>query len=62
MALVLLLILLNKVLWKVVRVNPEFMVATAAGAVTWNYGLFANNVIKFLLTSIVIFFIVKGPL
>lgn len=33
--------------------------AKAAGVATLNYGLFINNVIQFLIVSLVIFFIVK---
>lgn len=34
--------------------------ATAAGAVTWNIGLFINAVIKFLIISFALFVVVKG--
>ncbi|QGZ36459.1 large-conductance mechanosensitive channel protein MscL [Stappia indica] len=34
--------------------------ATAAGAVTWNIGLFINAVIKFLIIAFALFMVVKG--
>ena len=34
--------------------------AQEAGAATWNYGLFINNVVAFLLVALVLFFLVKG--
>lgn len=34
--------------------------AKAAGAVTINYGMFINTVIRFLIVSIVVFFVVKN--
>lgn len=34
--------------------------ATAAGAVTWNIGLFINAVIKFLIIAFALFIVVKG--
>ncbi len=34
--------------------------AQTAGAITWNYGAFANTMLTFVLTSIIIFFIVKA--
>src|SRR5579862_2065316 len=38
---------------------PTLDAAKAAGAVTVNYGLFLNNVIRFLIVAFVIFLIVK---
>ena len=34
--------------------------ATAAGAITWNYGNFVQTLINFLIISVVVFFIVKA--
>lgn len=34
--------------------------AKEAGAATWNYGLFINNVINFLIVAFVIFLVVKA--
>jgi large conductance mechanosensitive channel len=34
--------------------------AQAAGAVTVNYGLFANSVISFLIVAVAVFFLVKA--
>ncbi|SER50193.1 large conductance mechanosensitive channel [Faunimonas pinastri] len=34
--------------------------AKAAGAVTWNFGLFINAVIKFMIVSIAVFGLVRG--
>lgn len=34
--------------------------ATAAGAVTINYGLFINNVISFLIVAFAVFLLIKG--
>lgn len=34
--------------------------AQAAGAVTWNYGLFINSLISFLIIAIAVFFIIRG--
>ncbi|KAJ3335728.1 hypothetical protein HDU91_002052 [Kappamyces sp. JEL0680] len=34
--------------------------AQTAGAITWNYGSFINNVITFLITAFILFFIVKA--
>ncbi|KAI8892426.1 large-conductance mechanosensitive channel [Globomyces pollinis-pini] len=33
--------------------------ATAAGAVTWNWGAFVQSVINFIIISVIVFFIVK---
>jgi large conductance mechanosensitive channel len=38
---------------------PSLAVAQAAGAPTLNYGIFINTLITFLITALVIFFIVK---
>ena len=34
--------------------------AQAAGAVTWNYGLFINSLISFLIIAIAVFVIIRG--
>ncbi|KAJ3301853.1 hypothetical protein HDV03_000262 [Kappamyces sp. JEL0829] len=36
------------------------LAAQTAGAITWNYGSFINNVITFLITALIVFFIVKA--
>jgi large conductance mechanosensitive channel len=33
--------------------------AQAAGAVTWNYGLFVNNILVFLIVALAMFFIIR---
>ena len=33
--------------------------AQAAGAVTWNYGLFFNNILTFLLVALAMFFLIR---
>lgn len=33
--------------------------AQAAGAITWNYGLFLNNIITFLLVALAMFFLIR---
>ncbi|MDX1662531.1 MAG: large conductance mechanosensitive channel protein MscL [Candidatus Promineifilaceae bacterium] len=33
--------------------------AQAAGAVTWNYGLFINNIVTFLLVALAMFFLIR---
>src|SRR5512136_1197866 len=34
--------------------------AKAAGAVTWNYGLFINTIISFLIVAFAVFMLVRG--
>lgn len=35
-------------------------IAQKAGAVTWNYGVFINTIISFLIVAIAIFMLIKG--
>ncbi|WP_349359854.1 large-conductance mechanosensitive channel protein MscL [Stappia sp.] len=39
---------------------PTVAAAQEAGAVTWNVGLFANAVLKFLIVAVALFMVVKG--
>lgn len=39
---------------------PTLAAAQQAGAVTMNFGLFFNNLVSFLLVSLVVFFLVRG--
>jgi len=39
---------------------PSLVAAQEAGAVTINYGLFANNVISFIIVAFAVFLLVKG--
>lgn len=34
--------------------------AQTAGAITWNYGVFLSNIMTFLITSVIIYFVVKA--
>jgi len=38
---------------------PSLAVAQEAGEATWNYGLFTNNVLNFLIVAFVIFLVVR---
>ncbi len=38
---------------------PSVAAAKAAGAATWNYGLFINSIINFLIVAFVVFLLVK---
>ncbi|KAJ3319178.1 hypothetical protein HDV06_006618 [Boothiomyces sp. JEL0866] len=38
---------------------PTVALAKSAGAITWNYGSFLQQIINFLIISIIVFFIVK---
>jgi large conductance mechanosensitive channel len=43
-------------------VGPYFSIAQAkaAGAVTWNYGIFVNTIINFLIVAFAVFLLVRG--
>ncbi len=38
---------------------PTLADANAAGAVTWNYGMFINNIVTFLIVSLAVFLAVR---
>jgi large conductance mechanosensitive channel len=40
--------------------TATLVAAQTAGAVTWNYGLFINTIINFLIIALAVFFVIKG--
>ena len=40
--------------------NATLTAANEAGAVTWNYGLFLNNVVSFLILALTVFLVIRA--